>query len=110
MEEVCMSYLLLFPKLAMWDVRNESYMRTLCRKKMLGIFRKRDKNSKPQKTRPEDRVLRATEGGHFKNGILNVKHLMGPPKSSNRDAPEPMMRKGGKKGKGKQNGGRGKPR
>jgi hypothetical protein len=77
--------------------------------KMLGIFRKRDKNIKPQKTRPEDRVLRATEG-HFKNGILNVKHLMGPPRPSNRDAPEPQMRKGGKKGKGKQKGGRRKPR
>ncbi|GJN06497.1 hypothetical protein PR202_ga24227 [Eleusine coracana subsp. coracana] len=78
--------------------------------KMLGLFRRRDnKNSKPQKTRPEDRVLRATEG-HFKNGILNVKHLMGPSKPSNRDAPEPMMRKGGKKGKGKQKGGRRKRR
>lgn len=74
--------------------------------KMLGMFRKRDsKNSKPQKTRPEDRVLRATEG-HFKNGILNVKHLMGPPKPSNRDALEPKMGKVGKKGKGKQKGGK----
>jgi len=73
--------------------------------KLLGIFRKRDKNSKVQKTRPEDRVLRATEG-HFKNGILDVKHLLSAPKPSGRDAPEPKMRKGKHKGKGKQKGGR----
>ncbi|XP_062189481.1 uncharacterized protein LOC133892613 [Phragmites australis] len=78
--------------------------------KLLGIFRKRDnKNSKAQKTRPEDRVLRATEG-HFKNGILDVKHLLAAPKPSGRDAPEPKMRKGKKKGKGKQKGGKGKRR
>ncbi|CAO2175150.1 unnamed protein product [Urochloa humidicola] len=77
--------------------------------KLLGIFRKRDKNSKPLKTRPEDRVLRATEG-HFKNGILDVKHLLSKPKPSTRDAPEPKMRKGKHKGKGKQKGGRRKRR
>ena len=77
--------------------------------KLLGIFRKRDKNSKVQKTRPEDRVLRATEG-HFKNGILDVKHLLSAPKPSGRDAPEPKMRKGKHKGKGKQKGGRRKRR
>ncbi|CAL4952468.1 unnamed protein product [Urochloa decumbens] len=77
--------------------------------KLLGIFRKRDKNSKVQKTRPEDRVLRATEG-HFKNGILDVKHLLSKPKPSTRDAPEPKMRKGKHKGKGKQKGGRSKRR
>ncbi|CAO2161637.1 unnamed protein product [Urochloa humidicola] len=77
--------------------------------KLLGIFRKQDKNSKPLKTRPEDRVLRATEG-HFKNGILDVKHLLSKPKPSTRDAPEPKMRKGKHKGKGKQKGGRRKRR
>lgn len=77
--------------------------------KLLGIFRKRDKNTKAQKTRPEDRVLRATEG-RFKNGILDVKHLLAPPKPSGRDAPEPKMRKGKHKGKGKQKGGRRKRR
>ncbi|CAL4959081.1 unnamed protein product [Urochloa decumbens] len=77
--------------------------------KLLGIFRKRDKNSKVQKTRPEDRVLRATEG-RFKNGILDVKHLLSKPKPSTRDAPEPKMRKGKHKGKGKQKGGRSKRR
>ncbi|CAO2181445.1 unnamed protein product [Urochloa humidicola] len=77
--------------------------------KLLGIFRKRDKNSKPLKTRPEDRVLRATEG-HFKNGILDVKHLLSKPKPSTRDAPEPKMRKGKHKGKGKQKGSRRKRR
>ncbi|CAD6233521.1 unnamed protein product [Miscanthus lutarioriparius] len=77
--------------------------------KLLGIFRKRDKNTKAHKTRPEDRVLRATEG-RFKNGILDVKHLLAPPKPSGRDAPEPKMRKGKHKGKGKQKGGRRKRR
>uniref|UniRef100_A0A0E0JFT2 Uncharacterized protein n=1 Tax=Oryza punctata TaxID=4537 RepID=A0A0E0JFT2_ORYPU len=78
--------------------------------RLLGIFRKRDsKNSKAQKTRPEDRVLRATQG-HFKNGILDVKHLLAPPKPSGRDAPEQKMRMGKKKGKGKQKGGRRKRR
>lgn len=72
--------------------------------KLLGIFRKRDKNSKAQKTRPEDRVLRATEG-RFKNGILDVKHLLAPPKPSGKDMPESKMRKGKHKGKGKQKGG-----
>ncbi|KAB8080574.1 hypothetical protein EE612_001164 [Oryza sativa] len=78
--------------------------------RLLGIFRKRDsKNSKAQKTRPEDRVLRATQG-HFKNGILDVKHLLAPPKPSGRDAPEQKMRMGKKNGKGKQKGGRRKRR
>jgi hypothetical protein len=82
--------------------------------RLLGIFRKREKSNKFDKTRPEDRVLKATEG-RFKNGILDVKHLMGAPKpsSSFRDEPEREMRgkgkKGGKgkgKGKGRQKGGR----
>uniref|UniRef100_J3KXU9 Uncharacterized protein n=2 Tax=Oryza brachyantha TaxID=4533 RepID=J3KXU9_ORYBR len=78
--------------------------------KLLGIFRKRDsKSSGAQKTRPEDRVLRATQG-HFKNGILDVKHLLAPPKPSGRDAPEQKMRMGKKKGKGQQKGGRRKRR
>jgi hypothetical protein len=73
--------------------------------RLLGIFRKRDKSNKFEKTRPEDRVLKATEG-RFKNGILDVKHLMGAPKpsSSFRDAPEREMRGKGKKGKGKGKG------
>lgn len=82
--------------------------------RLLGIFRKQNKNRNFVKTRPEDRVLKATKG-RFKNGILDVKHLMGAPKpsssSSFRDAPERDMRKGKKgkgkgKGKGKQKGGR----
>ncbi|KAL6874695.1 hypothetical protein ACP4OV_013360 [Aristida adscensionis] len=77
--------------------------------KLLGIFRKRDnKNSRTQKTRPEDRVLKATEG-RFRNGILDVKHLLAPPKPSGREGPEAKMRKG-KKGKGKQKGGKRKRR
>uniref|UniRef100_A0A0D9Y5F7 Uncharacterized protein n=1 Tax=Oryza glumipatula TaxID=40148 RepID=A0A0D9Y5F7_9ORYZ len=80
------------------------------KERLLGIFRKRDsKNSKAQKIRPEDRVLRATQG-HFKNGILDVKHLLAPPKPSGRDAPEQKMRMGKKNGKGKQKGGRRKRR
>lgn len=86
-------------------VTHENYMQ----EKLIGIFRKRDKNSKSQKTRPEDRVLRAT-AGHFKNGILDVKHLLGPSKPSGRDIPEPKMRKSKHKGKGKQKGGRRKRR
>jgi len=77
--------------------------------KLLGIFRKRDKDTKPHKTRPEDRVLRATEG-RFRNGILNVKHLLAPPKPSGKDMSEPKMRKDKHKGKGKQKGGRRKRR
>lgn len=75
--------------------------------RLLGIFRKRDKSNKFEKTRPEDRVLKATEG-RFRNGILDVKHLMGAPKPSSsfsfRDAPEREMRGKGKKGKGKGKG------
>jgi hypothetical protein len=69
--------------------------------KLLGIFRKRDKDTKPHKKRPEDRVLRATEG-RFRNGILNVKHLLAPPKPSGKDMSEPKMRKDKHKGKVKQ--------
>jgi hypothetical protein len=48
-------------------------MRTLRREKLLGIFRRRDKaNTRAQKTRVEDRVLRAMEG-RFKNEIVNRK-------------------------------------
>ncbi|AQK65414.1 hypothetical protein ZEAMMB73_Zm00001d014172 [Zea mays] len=77
--------------------------------KLLGIFRKRDKDTKPHKTRPEDRVLRSTEG-RFRNSILNVKHLLAPPKPSGKDMSEPKMRKDKHKGKGKQKGGRRKRR
>ncbi|XP_059277607.1 uncharacterized protein LOC132031682, partial [Lycium ferocissimum] len=69
--------------------------------------------------RPEDRVLKSTEG-HFRNGVLDVKELLKPsaPKASSSGAKESFSsgnkgkkRKGGKKNKGKKNkGGPGKKR
>ncbi|XP_060184853.1 uncharacterized protein LOC132614419 [Lycium barbarum] len=69
--------------------------------------------------RPEDRVLKSTEG-HFRNGVLDVKELLKPSasKASSSGAKESFSsgnkgkkRKGGKKNKGKKNkGGPGKKR
>ncbi|KAL0447620.1 UNVERIFIED_CONTAM: hypothetical protein Slati_1889900 [Sesamum latifolium] len=63
-----------------------------------------------ERRRPEDRVLRATEG-NFRNGILDVKHLLQP--SAPRGAADNgrhaitkgKKKKGGKKGHGKGKGG-----
>ncbi|CAL9060105.1 uncharacterized protein LOC135650681 [Musa acuminata AAA Group] len=54
-------------------------------------------NSKARKPKPEGRGLKATEG-HFRKGVLNVKHLLAPTtsKSSTFD-----NKKGKKKGTGK---------
>ncbi|KAJ8557369.1 hypothetical protein K7X08_002994 [Anisodus acutangulus] len=68
--------------------------------------------------RPEDRVLKSTEG-HFRNGVLDVKELLKPsaPKAASFDAKQSFSsgkgkkEKGGKKNKGKKNkGGPGKKR
>lgn len=70
--------------------------------------------------RPEDRVLKSTEG-NFRNGVLDVKQLLKPsaPKASFDDGKKPFSsgkgkkkKKGGKKNKGKKNkgGGPGKKR
>lgn len=83
-------------------------MRTLCRKNYLGSLGRGTRT--PNLTRQgQSRVLRATEG-RFRNSILNVKHLLAPPKPSGKDMSEPKMRKDKHKGKGKQKGGRRKRR
>ncbi|KAK9907838.1 hypothetical protein M0R45_000209 [Rubus argutus] len=56
-----------------------------------------------EKRRPEDWVLKATEG-HFKNGVLDVKHLLRPTPSRNRDAGAHVNFTGEKKGGGKNKG------
>ena len=60
------------------------------------------------KRRPEDRVLKSTEG-NFRNGVLDVKHLLhqAPPREVH-TVPD-MFSKGQKKGSGKGKGkGKGK--
>ncbi|WOH16368.1 hypothetical protein DCAR_0935919 [Daucus carota subsp. sativus] len=64
------------------------------------------------KRRPEDRVLKST-AGNFRNGILDVKHMLKPAPSASRDGDggshgggKVPKRKGGKKNKGKKGGGR----
>ncbi|KAL2544444.1 hypothetical protein Fot_13677 [Forsythia ovata] len=65
-----------------------------------------------ERRRPEDRVLKSTEG-HFKNGVLDVKNLLKPSAPSASDeSRRPVIgkgkkKKGGKKGQGKRkNGGK----
>ncbi|KAM5585117.1 hypothetical protein ABKV19_004494 [Rosa sericea] len=60
-----------------------------------------------EKRRPEDRVLRASEG-YFKNGVLDVKHLLRPTSSRDRDAGAHVNFSGPKKGGGKKGGGKNK--
>lgn len=64
--------------------------------------------------RPEDRVLKSTEG-HFRNGVLDVKDLLKPsaPKAFDSEqsfASKGKKKKGGKKNKGKKKKGPGKKR
>ncbi|KAG2674644.1 hypothetical protein I3760_13G146800 [Carya illinoinensis] len=55
--------------------------------------------------KPEDRVLKASEG-HFRNGVLDVKHLLRPTTSSrDSDSGIHVVSKGKKKGGGKKNRG-----
>ncbi|KAK5803700.1 Imidazole glycerol phosphate synthase subunit HisH [Gossypium arboreum] len=58
------------------------------------------------KRRPEDRVLKSSEG-HFKNGVLDVKHLFhkSPAKDNDFDG-HPFNKGKKKKGSGKKNGGK----
>lgn len=58
-----------------------------------------------EKQRPEDRVLKSTEG-RFRNGILDVKHLLHPTSSRDTSSHMPRAGKGGNKGKGKNNRGK----
>ncbi|XP_059665429.1 uncharacterized protein LOC132311527 [Cornus florida] len=61
------------------------------------------------KRKAEDRVLKSTEG-RFRNGVLDVKHLLKPVASSDTVKDTPTVdkwnkRKGGKKNQGKKKGG-----
>ncbi|XP_031262826.1 uncharacterized protein LOC116122800 [Pistacia vera] len=58
-----------------------------------------------EKRRPEDRVLKSTEG-RFRNGVLDVKHLLHGTPSRNSDPGTPMGGKGKKKGRGKKHHGK----
>ncbi|KAJ4722095.1 hypothetical protein OWV82_005656 [Melia azedarach] len=59
-----------------------------------------------EKRKPEDRVLKSSEG-HFRNGVLDVKHLLHPgPSRDHTDSVTHMISKGKKKGKGKKNRGK----
>ncbi|KAJ4754109.1 axoneme-associated protein MST101(2) protein [Rhynchospora pubera] len=74
--------------------------------RILGKFTKGNKE-KTQKKKPEDRVLKATEG-HFRKGVLDVKHLFGPKGPKHEEVTHKNSRKGKKKGgkgkKGKRKG------
>ncbi|XP_071927058.1 uncharacterized protein [Coffea arabica] len=65
---------------------------------------------KTERRSSEDRVLKSTEG-HFRNGVLDVKHLLRP-SAPRVDDSRPVAdkkkkkKKGGKKTRGKRNGGR----
>ncbi|KAJ8751571.1 hypothetical protein K2173_016816 [Erythroxylum novogranatense] len=64
-----------------------------------------------EKRKPEDTVLRSTEG-HFRHGVLDVKHLLNPAPSRGNDIDTPMVdqgkkskKKGSRKSKVKKKGG-----
>ncbi|KAE8683701.1 N-carbamoylputrescine amidase-like [Hibiscus syriacus] len=58
------------------------------------------------KRRPEDRVLKSSEG-HFKNGVLDVKHLFQKSPGKDNDFDSHPVGKGKKRrGSGKKNGGK----
>ncbi|XP_021804041.1 uncharacterized protein LOC110748360 [Prunus avium] len=57
-----------------------------------------------EKQRPENRVLKASEG-RFRNGVLDVKHLLHATPSRDRSAGAHVFREN-KKGNGKQNKGK----
>lgn len=65
------------------------------------------RTKKPEeKRRADDGILKASEG-RFRNGVLDVKHLLKsapPPKNDDRDSP--MVSKGRKKKGGKKKGGK----
>lgn len=59
-----------------------------------------------QRRNPEDRVLKSSEG-HFRNGVLDVKHLLKPSTSAVPDEKQfAPHNKGGKKNNGKKNKGK----
>ncbi|KAK3189074.1 hypothetical protein Dsin_028635 [Dipteronia sinensis] len=63
-----------------------------------------DPKKPTDKRRPEDRVLKSTEG-RFRNGVLDVKHMLHPTSSRDTGADTHMGGKGKKKGRGKKNQG-----
>ncbi|KAF8028925.1 hypothetical protein BT93_E1564 [Corymbia citriodora subsp. variegata] len=64
-----------------------------------------------ERRKPEDRVLKSIDG-HFKKGVLNVKHLLQPTPSGDGENNKRMnfggkgKKKGGKKSRGKKHGGK----
>ncbi|KAG8375296.1 hypothetical protein BUALT_Bualt10G0085600 [Buddleja alternifolia] len=81
-----------------------------------GGFDSSGANKEADRRRPEDKVLRPTEG-YFRNGVLDMKHLLKPsgPRVTDNNikhvpASKGKNKKGGKKGHGKRKGGGGKRR
>ncbi|XP_059431289.1 uncharacterized protein LOC132164751 [Corylus avellana] len=93
----------------MMKKRKEREEKMLQERLILGQFGgKRGGNAKRSvgRRKPEDRILRASEG-HFRNGVLDVKHLLHPTPSRERDSGTHVVTyKGKKKGGGKKNGGK----
>ncbi|KAG8375292.1 hypothetical protein BUALT_Bualt10G0085200 [Buddleja alternifolia] len=85
-----------------------------------GGYNSSSAKTEAERRRPEDRVLRPTEG-YFRNGVLDVKHLLKPSGSGSGPGPAPRVtdnnkkhaaskgknKKGGKKSHGKRKGGGG---
>ncbi|XAR56175.1 hypothetical protein NMG60_11036541 [Bertholletia excelsa] len=65
----------------------------------------------PEKRKPEDKVLKSTQG-HFRNGVLDVKHLLQPaaPKESDNSSSYAVKNKGKRKKGGKKQGKKGSGR
>lgn len=58
-----------------------------------------------EKRKPENGVLRSSDG-YFRNGVLDVKHMLNPAPSKNNDSGNHMVGKGKKKESGKKNRGK----
>ncbi|KAK1258324.1 hypothetical protein QJS04_geneDACA025056 [Acorus gramineus] len=69
---------------------------------ILGLF-KRNKSSRAVNRKPEERVLKTSEG-HFKKGVLNVKHLLEPATTKGSELNRQKVSKGKRKGSGKKKG------
>ncbi|KAL8156722.1 uncharacterized protein LOC141700122 [Apium graveolens] len=100
--------------------QKEREQKTLQESAILGRFGSRfngENKRSVDKRKPEDRVLKSTVG-NFRNGILDVKHMLKPAPSASRggefrggdggsfEGSKVQKRKGGKKNKGKKGGGR----
>ncbi|CAK9160451.1 unnamed protein product [Ilex paraguariensis] len=95
----------------MMKKQKEREQKMLQESSILERFRGKLGSRKPiEKRKPEDRVLKSTEG-NFRNGVLDVKHLLrpaGPRESDNcsHGGNKGKKKKGGKKKGGKKGGGR----